>query len=126
MSSTRQRRQADLQEEQSNHFHAMRFTVWKGCFDGPLGIGILGSSFGFFRLLFALIPIVFLLEFLDPAGAVNVLHLPRIKRMAIRTDFYIQLWHRASGFKRISATARDHCFHVIGVDALFHRKPANL
>ena len=76
---------------------------------------------GFLTLgLFAVAPIVFLLELFDASGTVDVLHLPGIKRVALRANIDMQFLDSATSCEFLATTAGDFGFDVIGVNVAFH------
>src|SRR5262245_28889008 len=66
------------------------------------------------------LPVVLLLELLDPAGGVEVLHLAREERMAGRADFDSDALARAARDELVAAATRHRGFDILGMDALFH------
>src|SRR5262249_24392445 len=82
---------------------------------------LLGRRFGGLGFAFlSLVPAVFLLELLDAAGGVHVLHLAREERVAGRADFDGDLLAGAARDELVAAAARHGAFFVLGMDALFH------
>src|SRR5262245_8888273 len=79
------------------------------------GLGSRCRSRGAFDL-----PIVFFRELLNPAGAVNKLHLPREKRVTVRTNIDMQLGRRAACLELCTATADDLDLLVLGMNPLLH------
>lgn len=64
---------------------------------------------------------VFLAEALDAAGRIDDFLLAGIKRMALRTHFDRQrATQRGPRFKRVTATAGDIDFVVVGMNIGFH------
>src|SRR5437588_8177436 len=70
--------------------------------------------------LFAIAPVVLLLELLDAAGRVDELHLAGEERVARRTDFDGDVLLGAARDELVAATARDGRLNVFGVDAGLH------
>src|SRR5260221_7769172 len=70
--------------------------------------------------LFALVPVVLLLELLDAARRVNELHLAGEERMARRADFGVDVFLGAARGELVAAAAGDGGFFVFRVDVFFH------
>ena len=75
--------------------------------------------FGFAGFL-ALVPVVLLLEFLDAAGRIDVLHLASEERMTRRADFGVDVFLSAARDELVAATAGDGSFFVFGMDVFLH------
>src|SRR5262249_34147747 len=71
-------------------------------------------------LLLALVPVVLLLELLDAARRVDVLHLPGEERVARRADFHRDVLARAAGHELVAAAARDCRLDVLRMNPRFH------
>jgi hypothetical protein len=76
------------------------------------------------QLFLTLVPIVFLLEFLDASSAIYVFHLPGEKWMTTGANFNIQFCNRTPRVECTATTACHHSFHVIWMNSVFHSAPS--
>src|SRR3974390_918181 len=92
-----------------------------------MGHGLLGFGrrLGLLGLL-ALVPVVLLLELLDAARRVHVLHLAGEERMARRADFDGDILLGAARLEFVAATALDGRFFILGMDVFLHGILQNL
>ena len=67
-------------------------------------------------LLFPVLPV----ESLYATRRVNEFLLSGEKRMAIGADFHVEVAHRGTGFKRITADARNDCSLIRWMNSGFH------
>ena len=67
-----------------------------------------------------LMPTVLLVKLLDAAGRIKKLLLSRVERMAVLTNFHVQVAHGGAGLERIAAHTRDARFLVRGMNSRFH------
>ena len=64
---------------------------------------------------------VLLIELIYTASCLSSLLLTGIKRMALGTDFHVDLLLGGTGNKGVAAVAGHRCLIIFGMDSFFHR-----